>query len=83
LRPDIENDEVRAMTRRPGSRVSALMISSANPSLKYSFSLSALRLANGRTASDFARAGSAAVALRPESRSRFRRWRSARRSDAL
>jgi hypothetical protein len=40
------------MTRSPGTRVNALMISSDNPSLKYWFSGSALRLANGSTAID-------------------------------
>ena len=44
--------DVRAITLSPGIRVSSLMISSARPSLKYSFSLSALKLANGRTAID-------------------------------
>ena len=43
-------EEVRAATRSPFTWVSALMISSAMPSLKYSFSFSALRLTKGRTA---------------------------------
>ena len=38
------------MTFRPGICASMLIISSARPSLKYSFSLSALIFANGRTA---------------------------------
>ena len=46
------NADVRAMTFSPGICASALMISSARPSLKYSFSLSPLRLANGSTAID-------------------------------
>src|SRR4030095_4052673 len=45
-----ENDEVRAATRRPSICPSALMISSEMPSLKNSFSASALKLANGNTA---------------------------------
>src|SRR5689334_21217316 len=48
------NDEVRDATRSDWIRESALMISSAMPSAKYSFSGSALMLANGRTATDFA-----------------------------
>ncbi len=44
--------EVRAVTRRSLSFVRALMISSARPSLKYSFSLSELRFRNGSTAID-------------------------------
>src|SRR5687767_14211777 len=47
-----ENAEVRAITFRPSTCASALMISSARPSPKYSFSRSALRLANGSTAID-------------------------------
>ena len=47
-------DEVRAATRSAWILVSALMISSAMPSVKYSFSGSALMLTNGRTAIDFA-----------------------------
>src|ERR1017187_6429571 len=42
--------EVRAMTFRPGIFASRLMISSARPSEKYSWSLSAPMLANGSTA---------------------------------
>ena len=45
-----ENDELRAATRRPSICPSALMISSETPSLKNSFSASALKLANGNTA---------------------------------
>ena len=45
-----ENDELRAATRRPSICPSALMISSEMPSLKNSFSVSALKLANGNTA---------------------------------
>ncbi len=48
------NDDVRDATRRDWIRESALMISSAMPSAKYSFSGSALMFANGRTATDFA-----------------------------
>ena len=40
------------MTFRPGTWVSALMISSARPSLKYSFSGSRLMFAKGSTAID-------------------------------
>jgi len=40
------------VTRSPLIVVKALMISSASPSLKYSFSLSELILVNGRTAID-------------------------------
>jgi len=50
--PRNANDEVRAMTFRSGILASRFKISSARPSLKYSFSLSALRLANGSTAID-------------------------------
>src|SRR6266849_5879936 len=50
--PRNANDEVRAATRKPGSWVRALMISSAMPSLKYSNSGSPLRFANGKTAID-------------------------------
>ena len=59
-RPRNANDEVRAITFNPGTCASRLMISSANPSLKYSCSLSALRFANGSTATD----GAAAAAWR-------------------
>ena len=45
-----ENAEVRAATRRFGSWVNALMISSEIPSEKYSFSGSPLMLAKGSTA---------------------------------
>ena len=48
-----ENDEARPATRRSGMVASALRISSVMPSAKNSFSGSALRLANGSTASDF------------------------------
>jgi hypothetical protein len=44
--------EVRAVTFKPGMRVSALMISSAKPSLKYSSSGPRLIFANGSTAID-------------------------------
>ena len=44
------NEAVREATRNAATRVSALMISSVIPSLKYSFSGSALRLTNGSTA---------------------------------
>src|SRR5262245_63809861 len=47
------NDEVRAATRRPDTLDSAVIKSLVMPSLKYSFSLSELRLANGSTATDF------------------------------
>jgi hypothetical protein len=47
-------DEVRAATRSAWIFDSALMISSATPSVKYSFSASALMLTNGSTAMDFA-----------------------------
>src|SRR2546427_6592823 len=53
--PRKANAEVRAVTLSPGMWVSALMISSARPSLKYSFSLSALIFANGKTAIDGSR----------------------------
>jgi len=43
-------EEVREATWMPGTLASALMISSVMPSLKYSFSGSALRLASGSTA---------------------------------
>ena len=49
-----ENADVRAITFSPSTCASALMISSARPSPKYSFSRSALRLANGSTAIDAA-----------------------------
>ena len=44
------NDELRAMTKSDGNRVSSVMMSSVMPSEKYSCSGSALRLVNGRTA---------------------------------
>ena len=47
------NDEVREATCKPGTLASALMISSVIPSLKYSFSGSALMLASGSTTIDF------------------------------
>ena len=53
--PRKKNDDVRPATFRPGMLASTLMISSASPSLKYSFSLSALMLANGSTATDGSR----------------------------
>ena len=43
-------EEVREATCTPGTLASALMISSVIPSLKYSFSGSALMLVSGRTA---------------------------------
>ena len=43
-------EEVRDATWMPGTFARALMISSVIPSLKYSFSGSALMLASGRTA---------------------------------
>ena len=55
-----ENDDVRAATWRPSICVSALMISSEIPSLKYSFSGSGLMLAKGSTAID----GGSAAGLR-------------------
>ena len=48
------NDDVREATRSDCTLVSALMISSAMPSAKYSLSASALMLAKGNTATDFA-----------------------------
>src|SRR5687767_13529275 len=48
------NEDVRDATRSPCTFDSALMISSAIPSAKYSFSASALMFANGSTATDFA-----------------------------
>ena len=44
------NVEVRAATRSPGTRASAVANSSVMPSLKYSFSRSGVRLTKGRTA---------------------------------
>ena len=62
-------DDERAATWRPSNCVSALMISSVMPSLKYSLSGSALMLANGSTAIDFAPAVSSldGDAVRPGS----------------
>ena len=54
--------DVRAATRRPSICCNALMISSAMPSLKYSFSGSALMFWNGSTA--MARSESVAAAVR-------------------
>lgn len=48
------NDTVREATRNDWIFVSALMISSAIPSVKYSFSGSGLMFAKGITAMDFA-----------------------------
>jgi hypothetical protein len=45
-------EDVRAMTFKPFTVVRALIISSVIPSLKYSFSGSALILTKGRTAMD-------------------------------
>ena len=50
--PRNANADVRAVTFRPGTWASTLMISSARPSLKYSSSGSRLMLANGSTAID-------------------------------
>src|SRR6056297_125569 len=47
------NDEVREATRNCGSLTSRFRISSAMPSLKYSFSLSPLMFMKGSTAMDF------------------------------
>ena len=47
-------EDVRAVTWRPFTRVSALMISSVMPSLKNSFSGSELMFTNGSTATLFA-----------------------------
>jgi hypothetical protein len=48
------NEEVRDATRSDWIFVRALMISSAMPSVKYSFSGSALMFAKGSTATDLA-----------------------------
>ncbi len=48
-----ENDDVRAITRRPGFCASLSRMFSVRPSEKYSLSLSALRFAKGSTAMDF------------------------------
>ena len=53
-------EEVREATCMPGTLARALMISSVMPSLKYSFSGSALMLASGRTAMALRAAGRAA-----------------------
>ena len=53
-------EEVREATWMPGTLARALMISSVMPSLKYSFSGSALMLASGRTAMALRAAGRAA-----------------------
>src|SRR5207249_9485465 len=55
-RPRNAMDDVRAATRRPASWASALLISSAIPSLRYSNSGSPLGFANGKTAIDSASA---------------------------
>src|SRR5256886_1979826 len=47
------NVDVRDATRSPSTRASAVISSSVMPSLKYSFSGSALRFTNGSTAIDF------------------------------
>lgn len=47
------NDEVLAITFKPSVEVSAFIISSVIPSLKYSFSTSLLLFTNGNTAMDF------------------------------
>ena len=49
-----ENADMRAATCRPSTRDSALMMSSAIPSPKYSFCLSSLKFTNGSTAIDCA-----------------------------
>ncbi len=54
-RPLNANTEVRDATTRPSTLASALISSSVIPSLKYSFSGSALALTKGRTAIDRAR----------------------------
>jgi hypothetical protein len=56
-------EEVREATWMPGTLARALMISSVIPSLKYSFSGSALMLARGRTA--IALRAAAAGGVRP------------------
>ena len=61
-RPLKANAEVREATRRPSTRVSALISSSVMPSLKNSFSGSALMLTNGRTATAATR-GTTTVAV--------------------
>ena len=53
--PRNAKDEVRAMTLSPGILASRFRISSASPSLKYSFSLSALDWLQGRHGAGFAR----------------------------
>src|ERR1043166_6879538 len=55
------NDDVCAGTCRPLICVKAVLRSSVIPSLKYSFSLSALMFTNGRTATDFAAGAAAGV----------------------
>ena len=50
--PRKANADVRAITLNSRTLVRALIISSAKPSLKYSFSLSALRFTKGSTAID-------------------------------
>ena len=58
-----ENEEVRAGTRRFGTRVSVSISSSARPSEKYSWSCFSLRSVKGSTATDLpsAAAGGAAA----------------------
>ena len=46
------NEELRAATFNPGMRESAVVISSVNPSLKYSMSASPLKLSKGSTATE-------------------------------
>ena len=59
------NDDVRDATRSALIVVSALMISSAMPSVKYPFSRSALMSANGSTAIDFGAAAGFTVVWSP------------------
>ena len=56
------NAEVRAITLSPDICARALIMSSARPSLKYSCSLSPLKLANGSTAMEGSRSGEPMVA---------------------
>src|SRR6266851_4497847 len=68
------NAEVRAMTFSPGILASKFRISSASPSLKYSFSLSALMLAKGRTAMEGVLPVAVAVACSRAARTSFMVW---------
>ena len=71
------NAEVRAITFRPGILASKFKISSASPSLKYSFSLSALMLAKGKTAMEgvLAVGAGVAVACSRAARTSFMVWK--------